>query len=176
MTLVCCRIAQLINQLWIFIKIVRQLKGRPRLKYKVTLPLCSVSKVFMIMPKRPEYREDRTLTNTKLRSVKLLIFDLYWEVVKAFTFTVIFFLFQRKELYVVSTISWGVLHYFKLQLPSLTEKQNLFGEHEIIPCAGFFFSVMETSTFSTTLKITLRALSRKFWFPDQRIPSATNPL
>lgn len=59
------------------------------------------------MPKRPEYREDRTLTNTKLRSVKLLIFDLYWEVVKAFTFTVIFFLFQRKELYVVSTISWG---------------------------------------------------------------------
>ena len=90
------------------------------------------------MPKRPEYREDRTLTNTKLRSVKLLIFDLYWEVVKAFTFTVIFFLFQRKELYVVSTISWGVLHYFKLQLPSLTEKQNLFGEHEIIPCAGFF--------------------------------------
>lgn len=140
MTLVCCRIAQLINQLWIFIKIVRQLKGRPRLKYKVTLPLCSVSKVFMIMPKRPEYREDRTLTNTKLHSVKLLIFDLYWEVVKAFTFTVIFFLFQRKELYVVSTISWGVLHYFKLQLPSLTEKQNLLGEHEIIPCAGFFLA------------------------------------
>ena len=129
----------------------------------------------MIMPKRPEYREDRTLTNTKLRSVKLLIFDLYWEVVKAFTFTVIFFLFQRKELYVVSTISWGVLHYFKLQLPSLTEKQNLFANTKLSLTLAFF-SIMETSTFSTTLKMTLRALSRKVWFPDQRIPSATNPL